>query len=131
MASPQLSDVAVEVNDDTIGVEPGTVSYTEGFGEAKVRAASTGGGGTELIFGRDIAEAISMVKFEMPATIPNVELLRGWQASIGVNTVQLSASFGGQSFTRTLTEGTVTNNPEVEIGPESTIEVEFKGNPVV
>lgn len=126
----QLSDVTVEVNDDTVGVEVGSVSYTEGFGEAKVRAVSTGGGGKQLIFGRDLSEALSMIKFEIPATIPNVAKLRTWSVSLGGLSVNLSASFGGESFTRAMTQGSVTNNPEINVGPEGTIEVEIKGNPV-
>lgn len=127
----QLSAVAVEVNDEPVAIEPGTLSFDEGFGEALVRAASTGGEGTELIFGRDVSSALSMIKFEIASTIPNVEKSRAWQAGLGANTVQISASFGGKSFSRTMTQGSVVNNPEVNVGPEGTIEVEFKGNPVV
>lgn len=127
----QLSAVAVEVNDEPSAIEPGTLSFTEGFGEALVRAASTGGEGTELIFGRDVSNAMSMIKFELPATIPNVDLVRSWQAGLGANTVQLSANFGGKSFSRTMTQASVVNDPEVNVGPEGTIEIEFKGNPVV
>jgi len=129
--SLQLSAIAVEVNDEPWAIEPGTCAFTEGFGAALVRAASTGGEGTELIFARDISEAMSMIKFEVPATIANVERVRAVTAGLGVNTVQLSANFGGRSFSRTMTQGSVVNNPEVNIGPEGTIELEFKGNPVV
>lgn len=127
----QLSAVAVEVNDEPVAIEPGTLSFDEGFGEALVRAASTGGEGTELIFGRDVSNAMSMIKFEIPTTIPNTELSRAWQAGLGANTVQISANFGGQSFSRTMTQASVVNNPEANVGPEGTIEIEFKGNPVV
>ena len=127
----QLSDVTLEVNDDTVAYEPNTLDYDEGKGETRVRAASTGGGGTELIFGQDVAEAISMVKFELPSTISNVELVRDWQENIGGNVILLSSQKAGVSFTRTVTQATVTNSPRLELNVDGTISVEMKGNPAV
>lgn len=131
MGSFQLADMAVEVNDEIVYYEPNTLSYTEGFGETTVRAASTGGGGTELIFARDVSNAKSMVKFELPTTPENIELVRSWQIDVGANVVGLSGSNGTQKVTRTLTQATVVNDPEINISADGTIEVEFEGNSVV
>ncbi len=127
----QLSDVTIEVNDEPVGIEPNSLSWTEGFGAAMVRAASTGGGGTELILGRDISEAMSTVKFEIATTIENAELVRGWIANLGGIAIEISASFGGKKLTRTLSQGSVTNVPEFNAASDGTIEVEFTGNPLV
>ena len=70
-----LSNIAVSVNNDPIAIVPNSVSYTEGFGEQTMRAASVGGASVEQVFSQDLESTFSMVKFEIYPDIDVVKLL--------------------------------------------------------
>ena len=131
MSQFQLADVTLEVNDDNMGYEPNTLIVDDGISATTVRAASTGGGSVELIFGQDVADSISEVEFELPTTERNIELVRAMQQNVGGNTVALSSNRTGSSFSSTITQATVTNKPKYELTIDGTIKVEMKGNPAV
>lgn len=123
----QLSDVTVTVNDDVILVIPNSVSFQDGLGNANVRAGSVGEGNVELIVSRDIETKIGMVKFSVPATPDDIDRIREWQDKLNTNIIGLSGSTeDGKSFTRTFNQGTISEMPEINIGAEGDIEVEFK-----
>lgn len=131
MGQFQLADVTLEVNDDNLAYEPDTLVADDGIGETTVRAASTGGGGVELIFGTDVKTSISEVEFELATTDKHISLVRGWQGNVGGNTVALSSNRAGQSFSLTITQATVTNKPKFELNIDGTIKVTLMGNPAV
>ncbi len=112
----------IVVNNTAVAIKPNSFTYTEGFGERKVRVASTGGGQTTQIFSDDIETQMSTCKFMLYTTSDNVDLVRGWQANGSVNAIEVTDKDG---FTRTFLQALITNDPEVALGVDGEVEVEF------
>ncbi len=123
----QLSDVTLEIAEETVGIIPNSLSYTEGLGEQKLRAVSIGGGATEQVYANDLETNFSVVKFEMPTTIENVKLARKWKSSGNANFISMSGTVGGTDFTKTISEAALTADYEVPIGTEANISIEMMG----
>ena len=126
-----LSNIAVTVNNDPIAIVPNSVSYTEGFGEQTMRAASIGGASVEQVFSQDLESTFSMVKFEVYPDIETVKLLRSWKSNGNGNTVVLTGSVDGSSFRRTFKKSAILNDYEVSLGSDTTVEIEFKSDAAV
>jgi hypothetical protein len=124
----QLSDVTVVVNNETVGVIPNSVSYTEGFGEQAVRAVSIGGGKTEQVFSNDLESNYSKVKFDLPSTVDNIDLARKWKVQGNANVVSLQAQNADGNVVRTFTGAAFTADYDVELGVDSNISCEFMSN---
>ena len=113
------------VNGTVVAVKPNSFSYTEGFGERKVRVASAGGGSLTQITSEDLETRLSMCKFMLYATSDNEKLIRGWQKNREVNTVEVTDKGG---FKRNFKQAIITNDPDVALGVDGEIEVEFSTN---
>ncbi len=124
----QLTDAAVLVNNEVVGIMPNTLAYTEGLGEQSMRAVSIGEGKTEQVYARDLETAIAMVKFEIPTTPENIALARTWKANENQNVVQIAGRTAEGEVTRTFSGAALLGDYEVQIGTETSIELEFKGN---
>lgn len=122
LATPQIV-----VNNETIGIKPNSFTYTEGFGERKVRVKSTGGGQKEIITTRDVETELSMCKFIIYAEDTPIETVRDWLANVDANVIQAADG----NFQRTFTQAIITNNPEVNLGVDGEVEVEFQSAPAV
>jgi len=126
-----LSNIAVTVNNDPIAIVPNSASYTEGFGEQNMRAASIGGASVEQVFSQDLESTFSMVKFEVYPDIETVKLLRSWKSNGNSNTVVLTGAVDGVSFRRTFKKAAILNDYEVSLGSDTTVEIEFKSDAAV
>lgn len=126
--SIQLSDAAVLVNDEVVAIVPNSLKFTEGFGEQSVRAASVGGGSVEQVYSRDLETALSKIMFDIHTTPANVKLARGWKTNANQNVVQIAGSTSEGDMTRTFTQAAMTGDPEIEIGSEGMINIEFQSN---
>jgi hypothetical protein len=124
----QLTDVTVIVNNETVGIIPNSLKWTEGFGEQAVRAVSIGGGKTEQVFANDLESNYSKVSFDLPSTVQNIELARGWKTNTNANTVSVMAENADGPVVRTFTQAALTADYEVEIGVDSNIPIEFMTN---
>ncbi len=124
----QLTDATVLVNNEVVGIMPNTLVYTEGLGEQTIRAVSIGEGKTEQVFARDLETAISMVKFEVPTTPENIALARQWKGNENQNVVQIAGRTAEGELTRTFSGAALVGDYEVQIGTETSIELEFKGS---
>jgi hypothetical protein len=124
----QLTDAAVLVNNEVVGIMPNTLVFTEGLGEQNMRAVSIGDGKTEQVYARDLETAIAMVKFEVPTTPENIALARTWKANQNQNVVQIAGRTAEGQMTRTFSGAALLGDYEVQIGTETSIELEFKGN---
>jgi hypothetical protein len=122
-----LATSALIINNVTFPIKPNSLSYTEGFGEYKIRVASAGGSKTEKVFTRDIETAYSMVKAVLYTTAENADSAREWKANEDTNVVQIVDS----GFTRTINQATIINEPDVSIGVEGEFEVTFHGDSAV
>ena len=132
MAEIILVDASVEVNDETVIVEGNTITLTEGTGESSVKAASQGGKPV-MVVSQDITTKIGKVKFEMPATVASMNLSRDFAVyPKGTTVVRISGTDpAGNRMGRTLTQGTMTNDPEKAIQSDGKISIEFSGLPLV
>lgn len=114
------------VNGTVVAVKPNSFSYTEGFGERKVRVASSGGGSTTQITSEDIETQTSMCKFMLYATSDNVELIRGWQDKRNANAIEVTDK---DEFKRNFKKAIITNDPNIALGVDGEVEIEFVTNP--
>lgn len=127
--STQISDAVVDVNNDSVGIVPNSLAFTEGLGEQKILAVSEGGGRVSQVFANDLESNFGMVKFELRATAPNIELARSWKAKGNSNVVIIAGEdLDGNDFVRTYTQASVVGNYEVGIATEGTIAIEFQAN---
>jgi len=127
----QVADAAVQVNNNTVAIIPNTLAYTEGKGEQTIRAASAGGGQVEQIYANNVESNFSMVKFELPATVENIELAREWKSNANANLVQIAGSTPEGRVTRTFSQAALLGDYEVPLGSDTNIAIEFKSNPAI
>lgn len=115
-----------------MGIVPNSLKYREGLGEQVVRAMSVGDGKTEQVYARNLETNFGMIGFQLPTTPENIKLARSWKANANRNVVALAGSTpDGGTLTRTFTQAAITNDYEVEIGTETSIEVEFLSNAAI
>ena len=128
-----ISDPSVVVNNEPVGIAPGTVKFTEGKGEQKMRAQSTGNGKVDAIYSQDVTTQFSMVKFELYNDIDSIEIARDWKDLLNGNVVTVTGKdvTTGKVITRTFRKAALVSDYEVEFGSESTFEVEFCSLPAV
>lgn len=131
MSQVQIADALVTVNNNPVAIIPNSLSFKEGLGEQKVRAASAGGGNVEQIYANDIETNFGMVKFSLPSTIANVEVVRAWKVNRNQNLVQIVATNADGTLSRTFSQASLLNDPEANLTSEGNIEVEFNSNPAV
>jgi hypothetical protein len=129
--STQVSNPVVMVNNVQVAVTPNSVKYTEGLGEQKIRAASTGGDQVEQVYSEDVESNFSTVNFDMPATIDNIANQRAWKVNKNANVIQIMGSTPEGSVTRTFTQAALLNDTEVALGSETDISLEFKANQAI
>ena len=132
MAEIILVDASIEVNDEVITIEGNSITLTEGVGESTVKAASQGGKPV-MVVSQDITTKIGKVKFDMPATVASMNRSRDFAvASKGTSVVRVSGTDpAGNRMGRTLTQATMTNDPEKAIQSDGKISIEFSGMPLV
>ncbi len=123
----KLVDATVIIDDVAIGYTPNSLSYTEGFGENKVRTQTSGGGHIQRVVAQDASKMHSDVKFKMEPTADNVEVLRAIKANLDGHVITLSAP----NFTRTITGAILISDYEVKFGIDDTIDLHFTGNAAV
>lgn len=127
-ANPQ-----VVVNNIALAIKPNSLSFTEGFGEQIVRAASAGGAQVEQILADNIEDNFSEVKFALDPTESNISNARIWKAQPGQNVVSVTATATEgsvtTSFSRTFQKATITNNYDVPLGADTQIDLEWKSSP--
>lgn len=129
--STRLSNPTVMVNNVQVAVKPNSVVYDDGLGEQKMTAASTGGGGVEIVYSDDIESNLGMVKFEMPANVGNADLVRSWKVAKNTNLVQIMGGTSEGNLTRTFQNAAILNRVEVPLGSDADIPVEFSSDPAI
>jgi len=112
------------VNDNAVAFIPNSITYDEGLGEYKVMTQTSGGGQTEQIFAQDVETAFSTVKVSLKNTSDNIALALQWKNNLNANTITLSSP----NFNRAFNNMALTNNYEVQLGSETMLALEFKGN---
>jgi len=127
----QLADATVTVNNDIWGIVPNTLVFTEGQGEQEIKAASIGGGVVEQVYSHNVESNFSMVKFELHATVDNIDNSKVAKSNRNNNVVQITGSTPEGRITRTFTKAALLTDPEKALGADTTIPIEFKANPAI
>lgn len=118
-----LANPIVTINDVNIAIKPNSFSYKDGFGERNVRTQSSGPGQSEIVVTENGETELSMAKFTLIATEDNANIVRTWLNNLENNTIHAVQG----SFSRAFRKCTVVNNPDINIGQDGEIEVEFNG----
>lgn len=125
----QLTDAVVTVNNEQIGIVPGSLSYSEGLGGRQILPRSEGGGRVSQVFATDQSTAFGRVKFAVYATPDDIKRVRGWMVNRNRNAVVLSGSTGtGSAVTRSFTQACVMNDPDIPFSVDGRIDVEWQSN---
>ena len=120
-----LSNPTVEINDQTIGTIPNSLSYKSGRGDISVRPQSAGGNSIEVIRTENAETKKGMGKLSLYNTKVNRDLVREWQDKMDGNTIRLSDG----DFTESFSQMFVCTDPEFNLGADGKVEVTFEGNP--
>jgi hypothetical protein len=128
MSAIQITDATIVVNNDTIGVVTGSVKFTEGLGEQKVRVVSIGGGKTDQVYSNDLETNFSKVSFDLPSTVDNINSARAWKINGNENVVQVQGENADGELIRVFTGAALTADYEVDLGPDGNIAIEFQSN---
>jgi hypothetical protein len=127
MAGRTLSNPSVEVNGETIGIVPNSLSYKDGRGNRTVRPESAGGNSINVVVTEDAETKKGMVKFSLYNTKVNDELKVSWQSTVDGNTVR----FSDGDFVKPFRQMFVTEDPEVALGADGNMEIVFEGAPLI
>lgn len=125
MGKEAISTGQLIINNVVVPYVPNSVKYTEGFGEYNQRAAVSGNATTETVFSQNAEQKLSMINFEIFPTADAIALARSWKANRSNNVVEYVA----EGMQRTITSAAIVNDFEVEIGADTTISLEWKGDP--
>jgi hypothetical protein len=129
MAQIAISVPSVTINNQTIGIVPNTLTYTEGFGDQSVVTQSGGNGSIETVYYDNAENKRTMVSFELRNTAENIALARGWKTNLNQNTITVSDN--NADFQRTVRNAALTNDYEVNLQSDGTISLEFYGDQTV
>ena len=128
----QINDAAVIINGTNVALEVNTVSFTEGEGEQSYRALSTGGGGVIANKVANLESKFPKVMMSLPCDKNSVDLARSWKQNFGRNEIQISGiSPDGQIFNRVFIGASITNDYEVPLSAEGTIDLEWMAEAVI
>jgi hypothetical protein len=110
------------VNNVVIGYVAGTLTFTEGTPEKKVRTQTGGGGSIERVSSIDVTTQFSDVKFQLLDTADNIEMALSWTK----NDFDNALSITDKGFTRYGSNAGITNKYEVTTGVDGKIDIEFQ-----
>lgn len=129
MAIIAIANPTVIVNNIHIAVTPNSVSYTEGFGEQTMRTRTGGGGAIETVYTENVESNFSTIKFAIHSDVPYLELARGWKVLRNLNVIELIDN--ELDFNRVFRFCALVTNYDVALGQDSTIELEWHGEPTI
>lgn len=125
----QIADAVVTVNNDTIGIVPNSLLFSEGFGEQMILPVSDGGGKVSQVFANNLETNFARVAFTVRTTAENIERVRGWKIAGNTNVIIIAGEDAdGNDFIRTFTQAAFTGDYDVMIQAEGVIDIEFKSN---
>ena len=127
MAQFTLTRPIVVINNTPIYYVPNSVVYTEGKGEQNVRVQSAGGGLLSLVISENVESNFSKLKLGLYPTKENIALARSFKSNPGKNACQ----FSEDDFSRTISDATVVNDYDVELGSDTVITLEIMGAPAI
>lgn len=119
---------AVQVNGIYMGVVPNSVHYIRGKGTVDVKAQSFGAS-VQPVFEINQTEAYGHLVFEVYPTSTSIDQIREFQDLGSTLRVDLTDPISGEP--KSMRPATLCNDPDLNVGADKTITVEFKGAAVV
>jgi len=127
MSRIKLSNPTVVINNTAVPIVPNSFTYTEGFGEQELKVQSSGGGSVQTVLSNNVETNMSMVKFSLHNTAENIDLARSWKINSNNNAITIT----GDGLNRAVNNAAVTNDYEVNLGSDTTVDIEFHGDAAV
>lgn len=128
MSKRALSLPAVIVNNETIQIVPGSLTYKGGEIKTAVETVSAGGGNVETIHSQDASSAFSEVKFKMKMTGDVDGKIAEWTEQVAENVV-IFAEIIGKSRQKRVFEGmSIVEDIERAVSPDGGVEICFQGD---
>lgn len=122
-----LSAPILVINNIVVPYVAGTLTFTEGTPEKKVRTQTGGGGSIQRVASIDITTQFSDVKFQMLDTAANIERAREWTNNAFDNAISISDT----DLTRYGSNAGITNKYEVTTGIDGMLNIEFQCDALV
>ena len=122
-----LSNPTVVINNLATPIVPNSFTFTEGLGEQTIRTQSSGGGSVQTVFSNNVETNKSMVKFSLFNTAANIDLIKTWKQNADANAISVT----GEGLNRSFSGAALISNYEVNLGSDTTIDVEFEGQPAI
>lgn len=122
-----ISTPTIVVNNIVLPIVPNSAVYTEGQGEQNYRAQSAGGGSVQGVYSDNAESKFSTFKCSVFNTAENINFLRAIKANGNNNAITITDT----GFSRSITQAALTNNYEVNLGADTTVDIEFSGLPAV
>jgi hypothetical protein len=125
--SVTLARPTIIVNNSPILIVPNSTVYTEGKGEQNVRTQSAGGGAVDIVTSENVETNMTKANFSIFPTEENIALARSWKSNGDKNAIDIVSG----TFSRSITNASLINDYEVNLGADTTIDLEFIGAPAV
>lgn len=129
-----LSSVTLTFNGDAVPVLPNSVTWTEGQPEKMVRSVVVGNTVVQE-FSKNFEEAFSKLNFAVIPSALRVDQIRAFQNLDNTNVVTVTATEvvagAEQSLERTFNNLTIVNQPEINIGADTQVDIECKSDAAV
>ena len=130
MSKIALSNPTVVLNNATLAIIPGSLSYKAGKPGTNVRSVSAGGGAYTTIHTKKGDEAIGMVKFKL-AIVTDLDVVTAEVADNTAGNVIFFFEKVGQTVEKRIFEGaSLITDPEKAISADGECELEFQGDPM-
>ena len=128
MADKVIANPTIVINNVAIPIVPNSLKFKSGKGEQDVFAQSAGGSSTQAVFSENVETNISMVAFSIRNTPGNIELQSDWKDLKNANAIEITGDGG---FSRSFNNMAQTSDPDINLGADTPIDIEFKGDPAV
>jgi hypothetical protein len=130
-----IATPTVTVNNVAFATVSDSVSFIDGQGTRNITGASAGGNAVCQIASIDVTDAVGTIKFSVHSTKNNIELLTQFNQNQFVARLAVEVTgtdnITGETLTRSMSGGTIMNNPEVKLGPGAQIDIEIQGRQLV
>lgn len=125
-----LNQGTIVVNNEVVLIKPNSLTFTNGTGEAMVRAQQAGGGAIETVSSVNGETMISTVKFDLLNTISSSDLVDAWSLN-KIRSERFVIQFIYNEKTYTVTNAILTNNVEYQDSNDGSMSCEFAGDAMV
>lgn len=125
-----LNQGTIIVNNEVVLIKPNSLTFTNGTGEAMVRAQQAGGGAIETVSSVNGETMISTVKFDLLNTISSSDLVDAWSLN-KIRSERFVIQFIYNEKTYTVTNAILTNNVEYQDSNDGSMSCEFAGDAMV